>query len=221
MARSSPDFRSPLIGERFGKRTIISIAPPRYRGQTYVVCRCDCGREGEVEWKRLRQGGCLSCHWCRAKRPKHGACLNNTPSDEYGIWASMKDRCTNPRSTNYYLYGGRGISVCPEWLEFETFLRDVGPRPSPLHSLDRMDTNGPYSPENIRWATREQQANNMRSNVRIEHQGRSLTVPQWSREVGINMATIRSRLRSGWSVAEALNLPPDSNRNRKRYPSPI
>ena len=115
----------------------------------------------------------------------------NTPA--YRRWYNIKSRCTNPRNEKYPLYGGRGISLCGRWQAFETFWADMGPPPSPAHTVGRIDNNGPYSPENCRWETPTQQANNRRTNVQIKGK----TLAEHARELGIQPETIRYRLANG------------------------
>lgn len=128
---------------------------------------------------------------------------------EHASWHAMIRRCTNPASEVYNYYGGRGITVCQRWLNsFWDFIEDVGRRPAPGMSLDRINNDGNYVPENVRWATRQQQSENQRNNVKITHQGLTLNVVQWARKLGINPTTIRARLDSGRSDAEALSTCP-------------
>ncbi len=122
----------------------------------------------------------------------------------YGAWAAMLGRCRNPKLPNFPPYGGRGITVCARWLKFENFLADMGPKPSPDLSLDRIDNNGNYEPSNCRWATPFDQANNRRSTVKIEYLGRRLSVHEWAREVGLKPSTLRFRLDHGIPLEEAL-----------------
>jgi hypothetical protein len=118
----------------------------------------------------------------------------------------MIGRCENPNNRAFANYGGRGISVDPSWRHsFETFLADMGPRPTSKHSLDRIDVNGPYAPANCRWATMRDQQNNRRSNVHIVAFGETLTLAQWSERTGIGEGTIRNRLRVGWTPERALS----------------
>lgn len=119
---------------------------------------------------------------------------------EYRIWISMKDRCYREKHKFFHLYGGRGIRVCERWVHsFANFAFDMGSPPSWDHSLDRIDADGDYSPENCRWATHSQQNCNRRGYNRVlTHAGRSQTVAEWSRETGLNDSTIRERLRRGW-----------------------
>jgi hypothetical protein len=120
----------------------------------------------------------------------------------------MKARCYSPSSAAYYKYGARGIVVCERWRIFETFLADMGKRPSPRHTLDRIDGTKGYEPGNCRWATPQQQQLNLKNNVRIEFDGKSLTAGQWSRIVGLDEKTITSRYRQlGWTAEDALTLP--------------
>lgn len=114
----------------------------------------------------------------------------------YRIWSGMKTRCYNKKCKSYKHYGGRGIKVCDRWLGidgFANFLDDMGKRPTDKHSLDRVDPNGPYSPENCRWATWKQQENNRRINKYYEYDGKKMTLPQWSRELGISLKTLHYR----------------------------
>lgn len=115
----------------------------------------------------------------------------NTPA--YRRWYNIKSRCTNPNNEKWALYGGRGIALCERWQVFENFAQDMGPQPSPQHTVDRIDVNGPYSPENCRWATPIEQANNKRTNVRIGEK----TLAQHARVLGMTPEAIRHRMNSG------------------------
>lgn len=135
---------------------------------------------------------------------KHGKV--RTP--EYRAWASMKKRCLTPTSHNYHLYGGRGISVCPEWIDsFEVFYRDMGPRPSYEHSLDRINNNGHYSKENCRWATKSEQSTNRRSTQFVTAFGETKCLSRWSEEFGVPFNTLSRRVKDGWHPEVALTRP--------------
>lgn len=123
-------------------------------------------------------------------------------------WANMIQRCTNPNNTHFSEYGGRGIAVCERWRSFLNFLEDVGPKPSKLHTLERKDNNGNYCLENIRWATRLEQGQNRRDNHVLEYNGIRLTVSEWSRRLGVSYVCILNRIQRGWSVSDAVTLPP-------------
>jgi hypothetical protein len=125
-------------------------------------------------------------------------------SPEYMVWASMLKRCRNENNQAFKNYGGRGISVCDAWRDFVQFYADMGPRPSPMHTLERLRNNEGYSRANCVWATRVSQANNMRTNRVVFAFGRALTIAQWSRETGIHRCTLASRLNAGWSGEKAL-----------------
>jgi hypothetical protein len=115
----------------------------------------------------------------------------------------MMRRCRNANYPSFKDYGGRGIRICDRWSSYENFLSDMGARPIGT-TLDRVDVNGNYCPENCRWATRRDQANNQRTSRRIKHDGRSLTIAQWSRETGIPRRTLSRRLQAGWPTSRAL-----------------
>jgi hypothetical protein len=119
----------------------------------------------------------------------------------------MRQRCKNPRNHKYNLYGARGITVCNEWDVFANFSRDVGPRPSPFHSLDRKDNNGNYEPGNTRWATQIEQQNNRRDNLLLTANGTTKTCAQWARELNLKPKVLRQRIvRDGWEHSAALGL---------------
>jgi hypothetical protein len=119
----------------------------------------------------------------------------------------MKDRCNNPRNNRFYAYGARGIKFCKRWESFSNFIADMGLKPTPKHSLDRINTDGDYAPTNCRWADGITQANNCRSNHFLELNGTRKTLAQWARELGVSALTLKSRLVYGWTDEEALTKP--------------
>jgi hypothetical protein len=139
---------------------------------------------------------------------KHGA----TDTPEYGVWLDMRRRCRDRKHSRYYCYGARGVQVCERWGEFANFIADMGPRPSAKHSIERDDNDGDYTPENCRWATLEEQANNKRRNVFVTWDGKRQTVAQWAREIGMKAETLRARLLKGWSAEQALFTPVKGHR---------
>lgn len=149
----------------------------------------------------------------------HG--LSLTP--EYYIWADMIRRCTDNRDPSYKSYGARGIKVCPSWRSVTTFVEDMGQRPSPRHTLDRIDNSLGYCKSNCRWATRLVQGNNKRNNHCLTHNGVTRTLAGWERETGIKQSTIRQRLKYGWSVSDALTIEAAprnrTSRSTRRKPS--
>lgn len=138
---------------------------------------------------------------------KHGARKNNKAQPEYTIWRAMKARCRNPNAPNYKLYGGRGIRVSITWNSFEQFLKDMGSRPSPEHTLDRINNNRGYNKKNCRWATMKAQQNNRRNNVRVEIDGEVKTLSQWCEIYGIQISTAHKRISKGWAASDAIQKP--------------
>jgi hypothetical protein len=129
--------------------------------------------------------------------------MSNTP--EYKAWVDMKKRCLNTGSRNYKNYGGRNIAIEPRWIDdFAAFFADIGPRPSPKHSLDRIDNDKGYFPGNVRWALPPIQNNNRSDNRWLTYRGVTLTVAQWSRRTGMPYNTLYGRLAKGWSVKRAI-----------------
>lgn len=193
------------VGERFGKLVVIADTGERTAHYSRIIlCRCDCGREKRITQAALVQDKTKSCggSGCRIYL-RHG----DSHSPEYNIWHGMRARCCNPTDKDYHRYGGRGITVDPRWDDFETFLADVGRKPSPEYSIDRIDNSRGYEPGNVRWSTVKEQARNRRSNVLLEHEGQCLTMAEWAEKLGIGITTLCERLRAGWSVEQALTTP--------------
>jgi hypothetical protein len=138
-------------------------------------------------------------------------------SAEYRAWGHMKDRCLNPRCKAYPDYGGRGITVCPEWAgSFGAFYADMGARPSPRHELDRIDNGQGYSPGNCRWALRGQQMRNTRQNHLITYAGVTMCLTDWAKHIGIGVGTLTARINVyGWSAEKALTTPAQRHARRK------
>ena len=210
-----------MEGLRFGSLTVLRRegSTPRNNGGAVATwrCRCDCGQTVVVRGYKLRQGAKKACgingHHYRT------AFVESTKS-ENRIWNGMLQRCYNPKSKAWSNYGGRGIKVCKRWKEsFENFLNDMGPRPSPNHSIDRHpDMNGNYEPTNCRWATPTEQGLNRRDTVLVVFRGKTITVSEYAKEIGVYSGMIRRRLVRGWSVEDALTTPSGGNcRSRKTH----
>ena len=139
------------------------------------------------------------------RRYLHGHKTADGGSREYHCYNAMRARCHNPKTPHFERYGGRGIKVCDRWREsFTAFLEDMGRCPSPRHSLDRINNDGDYEPDNCRWATPVDQANNRRSSKWITYNGDTRTQAQWARAIGVTQGTLHARLKAGWPVDRAL-----------------
>lgn len=124
----------------------------------------------------------------------------------YRIWQTMRKRCSNPRASGYEYYGGRGITVCERWSAFDLFLKDMGPRPTGK-SIDRIDSNKGYFPENCRWSTTKEQNRNLRTNKIVSFNGKSLCISAWAEQLLMKPNTLAKRLLAGWSIEKALTTP--------------
>lgn len=182
-----------LTGRRFWKLTVLGRDPLLRDAKKIWLCRCDCGNERIVESFSLVSGKQHSCGCYRYSKgnPTHG--LSGLP--EFEIWMGMNRRC---QDLNEPRYGGRGIRVCDRWAEsFEAFLADVGPRPSPQHSIDRIDNDGHYEPGNVRWATRKQQARNTSRTRRVWLDGKIVAQADAAEVLGVSPATITRMVQRG------------------------
>lgn len=174
---------------------------------------CDCGNQKWVRHSNIHRTA--SCNQCKY-RLKNCADPNHPL---YQTWSSMIRRCHDASHHAYDRYGGRGIYVCMEWQEdFTRFVEDMGPRPSDDMTVDRKNNDGPYCPENCRWATRRQQSRNTRANVRVEYQGRDWSLVELCDSLGLSYQTIWYRIRrGGYSVEEAILKPVDQATKIEQY----
>lgn len=220
-------YHFPQPGQPFGQLTIIEEVPVPLRWQkTYRAkyhwysCQCSCGKETILPDNALHSDNTRSCGCLQREAAKRTGTQKGThresgldgvreKSKEYKAWVGMKQRCLNPKTTRYISWGGRGITVCSQWLtSYETFLADVGRAPSPQHSLDRYpDNNGPYEPGNVRWATPAEQRLNSRQNRYITFRNETLTLGQWAQRIGIHSSSLAERLQSDCSLEQALTMP--------------
>jgi hypothetical protein len=196
-----------IRGQRFARLVVLSYDGRNKSGGALWLCVCDCGAEVVVPGGHLRSGhtrscGCLHIETVRTVNVTHR--MIHTP--EYRSWAHIRSRCTNPNVPAYPNYGGRGIVMCDRWLNsFENFYADLGPKPTPAHTIERIDNDGPYAPDNCKWATRIEQANNKRSNVFVTYQGITQSVPDWCRQLGLPYARISTRIEKGMPPEEAFS----------------
>ena len=210
--------RTTEAGQRYGRLVAIEAAEPGITpgGKSYSrwLCRCDCGAEQIVQQASLRAGRTQSCG-CLQRESTLNAHLDHGASKTalYRLWVMMKQRCTNPKSSGFPHYGGRGISVCKRWVNsFTDFATDVGPRPYGF-TLERINNNGNYEPGNVRWASRAEQAANTRKNVFVEWQGERLYLAEAARRAGISIEALHGRVRLGWTVDKIMTTP---SQGRKR-----
>lgn len=197
-----------MVGKRFGKLVVVNKADDKVssngKKRDAWLCICDCGNEIIVAGPSLRIGNTKTCGCSRhgENRKKHGQCYNRI----YRVYYGMKNRCYNENVKSYKDYGAKGIKICDEWMNsFEAFYEcamDNGYDDS--LTIDRIDNNGNYCPENCRWVTRKEQNNNTSQNRFIEYKGQRHTVAEWANITGITAETIRGRLNRGWTGEKAL-----------------
>jgi len=192
-----------LTGNQFGRLAVLHVLPARVNGAIVWRCRCSCGVECDVSGAYLRGGtttscGCLRRELGRARGAKlnlrHGEGRNGKETPEYRCWSNMLSRCENAGHQLYANYGARGITVCERWHTFELFLTDMGRRPSPIHSIDRIDNTLGYEPGNCRWATDVQQNRNTRSTRHITANGETHCIAEWARLRNIPLSSLYTRL---------------------------
>jgi hypothetical protein len=199
------------IGERFGRLIIMNEIIGNYSTRKFMV-KCDCGNECEVYMNNLTRGhtnscGCFANEVLMKRNIKHGDAPRGNAATEYNTYRSMINRCSNPKDKRYDEYGGRGISVCDEWLNsYETFLNDMGRRPENKTSIDRIDVNGNYCKENCRWSDALEQARNLRSNVLIGYNGVKQCISQWNDIFKVPYGTLYFQLkRNNWDMNTVVN----------------
>jgi len=186
---------------------VICRAENRKQGGANWLCKCDCGKEtivqaGSLKNNHTRSCGCERCIWQLIKaRTKHGCSRGNA---EYRAWQHMKKRCFDKNNKNYNLYGGRGITVYKDWIDdFSAFYAHIGKKPTEKHSLDRFpNKNGNYEPNNVRWATQFQQMQNVKQNVELELNGKTMVLAEWGRFLNVNASAISFHLKNGRTIEQ-------------------
>lgn len=215
--RVSKAVSEAFIGQKFSRFELLDKDAARgSKNRKLWRLRCECGNEriiapSHVVDGRRKSCGCLPKELNQQRLTKHGKAAYPARPPEYGAWVAMRYRCYTKTASQYKNYGGRGIYVCNRWLNgedgkhpFECFLADMGLRPSDQHSLDRIDNDGPYSPDNCRWADHGSQATNRRTSHFIEVNGERLTYSQAARMAGLNSSTISRRIKRGMTPEQAV-----------------
>jgi len=211
-------------GSRFGRLTVVREATQGGWKEIRWLCRCDCGSTVIARGSSLRRGcprscGCLSREVTAARSLRHGYTRRGQRSPEWLVWSAMNQRCHYPKDRRYPNYGGRGIVVCERWrAAFEDFVADMGHRPAPRHSLDRIDNDGPYSPGNCRWAEPKEQQRNKRNSTIIEFEGKRLSISGWAEETRLPARLISGRLHAGWLPERVLTTPMRIHRKLESLP---
>lgn len=191
-----------VVGEVFGRLTVLSEAEPAARWRRRLLCLCECGERSTAYRDNLVKGttqscGCLKIERCRdVGRSVFTHRLSKTL--EYNTWIGMLHRCQNPKNNKYKDYGGRGITVDPRWFDFESFLLDMGVRPSKKFSLERKNNDAGYFLDNCIWANATTQSNNQRRTIRVTLHGEKTTLAIACRKLGVNRGTVYTRIKEGW-----------------------
>ena len=202
--------RTEMIGKRFGKWTVIKDLP-KEKGRRMELCVCECGTKRKVFFGSLINGKSLSCGCNQDYKYKY---TKDVPNRErlLRIYKGMIKRCCNPNEVAYKHYGQRGISICNEWINentgFENFAKWANDNGyNEKLSIDRIDVNGNYEPSNCRWVTAAEQSRNKRNNMYLTYNGKTMTITEWSREVGCTYNTILYRLLRGWDIEDVITKP--------------
>lgn len=199
-------------GRRFGKLTVVSRQErsARQDGNHVYLCQCDCGGTRMTKWKNLTGGATKSCGCLARERVSTDRTGNDIGHDHplYNTWYSMVRRCHNPKRPEFKKYGAKGVSVCERWRHSaKAFVEDMGPKPSPHHTLDRIDPYGDYEPGNCRWADKFTQPTNKRNGSDvyvIEIRGKKAFASEWAMKLGINYQTVTRDIRRGIDPAVAV-----------------
>lgn len=182
-------IRMNKTGYRYGRLLVTRISHV-INGVAHWHVQCDCGKDKIVLGSNLRAGKTKSCGTCNYPRHiTHGM----TKTSIYKRWSEMKRRCLNPKVQSYKYYGGRGIKVCKRWMKFENFYKDMGSIPEG-YTIERINNDGNYEPDNCKWATFKEQHNNSRHNVILKYKGISMTMVQWAEKLGISRACLWDRI---------------------------
>ena len=190
-----------ITGNRYGRLVVLREDGKTEHGDLRWLCKCDCGKTKTITGSKLKSGwtkscGCLQKEKISKRMIKHG--LSN--SRLYGIWENMKERCYRPSNNRYYRYGGRGIKICDEWLDFNNFAEwaDKSGYKEGL-SIERIDVDGDYEPKNCCWIPLKKQTQNRSNTVWIDYQDKRVCMSEFAREMGVSINVIKNRIRHGLS----------------------
>ena len=214
-----------LIGKKFGRLTVLSVSKPYiWKDKVvdyYLNCKCDCGKAVEVRRGSLMlKNGTKSCGCIHTERLVNRKSIHNlSHTNLYHRYFQIKDRCYNPKCKSYKNYGGRGIKMCDEWLNsFKSFYEWAFKNGYKKElTIDRINVNGDYSPDNCRWATDKEQALNTRRNRFYTYNGKTLSIIQWGYELGGGQNLVKDRIdKLGWDIEKALSTPLMKHYTRKK-----
>jgi hypothetical protein len=220
-----------LVGIKFGRLLVVS-GPEKLPGKDQIKwrCVCDCGNSTFSSGASLKKGTSKSCGcYMKERRTTHGFTTSGKRKPEYITWCNMRDRCNKPHAKGYERYGGRGIKVCNRWLEhFENFLSDMGLKPSPKHTLDRIDVNGNYCPENCKWSTTKEQASNRRNSHFVVAFGETILAADCSKKYGIDGSLFRRWEMKGLDITSQIKRiqerrlsSPDWKKKKRKSSTPV
>lgn len=207
---SRPKHPQPVAGARYGRWTVVTSADPNAHGKARFVCQCDCGspskiiRASPLIYGKSLSCGCMAREMTSARSKTHGL----TYSREWQAWQRVRKRCGKP---GHYEH----VAIDPRWDSFDAFLADMGPMPADKPTIDRIDNAKGYEPGNCRWASTTEQNRNKTSNVNLTYRGRTMTVAEWAREIGMSHSGLNDRL-DKMTVEEALELPDQRGQRRWR-----
>ena len=196
--------------EKYNRLTPIERLHKNKYGVYYWRFLCDCGNETITRMNGVKSGNTKSCGCLNVEKLKDGERSfkhGDIKTLTYRSWANLRNRCDNPENNRFHLYGGLGITYCDRWNDFINFKNDMGERPSKNHSIERINTLGNYEPENCKWATYKEQANNRKDNIKLKFKEKELTISEWSEITKIKAATLFQRFHNGWDVEKILNTP--------------
>lgn len=200
-----------LTGQKFGSWYVVGFSHRDEGRRAFWSCVCACGSEKKVPQSSLVSGNTSKCFNCtKVVSGPYGRTL-------YTVWNNIKNRCSDPQNGSWNDYGGRGIYLCERWKDVRLFIKDMEPGYRTGLTVDRIDNDGPYSPDNCRWATRSEQANNTRRNRNIEWNGKTANITEWERLLKMRPGQLRHRINKGWEIDKALTKDVDPDTLAKFY----
>lgn len=211
--------RQNLHGQRFGSLVVVKLAPRGQCANAQWVCKCDCGQEVIRRGDRLRSGRstmcCINGHHPQAIDPADSRAREALYPSEYSSWQHLRDRCNNPQHERYPHYGGRGIKVCAQWSDFSVFLADMGRKPGPKWSIERIDVNGNYEPGNCKWLPLSEQQENTTRTIMVDTVLGPMRLKAYADAVRMPYQVLYQRLKKGMNLDDATDTPIRSKRSAK------